>query len=183
MRKTVRGAALVAAAGALALGMSACGDDDEESGGTVDPPVLSLSVTESGKESTLKAPAEAKSGVTKIALKNGGKKTHEGQIVRVEDDHTAEEVIAAVGEDSKGIPDWIVDGGGVGIVEPGRTGEVIQDLEARPLRRVRLRGRRGRPGPGHRRVHRHRREGHRRRHARDGRHDHGEGVRLRDRGA
>ena len=135
MRKTAYRTAALAAVAALALGAAACGDEDEpnnEGGkvetGTEEPPTLQFTVTEQGKKATLEGPAEAKSGVTKISLRNQGKKPHEAQIVRVEGNHTAQEVLETVtGEDTK-IPEWIQDGGGVGTTVPGRTGEVIQEL-------------------------------------------------------
>jgi plastocyanin len=135
MRKTARRATALAAVAALALGAAACGDDEpDDEGGKVDtgseePPTLQFTVTEQGKTATLKAPAEAKSGVVKISLKNEGKKVHEAQIVRVTGEQTGAEVLEVIGKEGGPIPDWIEDGGGVGAVEPGRTGEVIQDLE------------------------------------------------------
>ncbi|HEX8204651.1 MAG TPA: hypothetical protein VF587_01185 [Solirubrobacteraceae bacterium] len=139
MSTTFRKAASLAAVAALALGAAACGDDDDtgggDDGGKVDtgnaaPPTLQFTVSEQGKKATLTPPTDAKSGVVKISLKNEGKKVHEAQIVRVTGGQSAAEVIKAVGsEEGAPIPDWIEDGGGVGTVEPGRTGEVIQDLE------------------------------------------------------
>jgi hypothetical protein len=125
---------------ALALGAAACGDDEDDAadsgnqGGTVEtgseaPATLQFTVTEQGKKATLEAPAEAKSGVTKISLRNEGKRVHEAQIVRVTGGQSADEVLKAVGgEEGAPIPEWIEDGGGVGTTEPGRTGEVIQEL-------------------------------------------------------
>lgn len=134
MGRTYRKATALAAVAALALGAAACGDDepDNEGGkvdtGSADPPTLQFTVAEQGKKATLKGPAEAKSGVTKISLRNQGKKPHEAQIVRIEGDQSSEEVIETLLSDDAKIPEWIQDGGGVGTTAPGRTGDVIQDL-------------------------------------------------------
>jgi len=137
MRTTVRKAVSLAAVAALALGAAACGDEDEPNneGGQVEtgseaPPTLQFTVTEQGKTATLEAPTDAQSGVVKISLKNEGKSAHEAQIVRVTGGQSADEVVKTLlSEEGSPIPSWIEDGGGVGTVEPGRTGEVIQDLE------------------------------------------------------
>jgi hypothetical protein len=132
MTKTFRKTASLAAVTALALGAAACGEEDNEGGkvdtGSETPETLQLTVTEQGKTATLEAPAEAKSGIVKISLKNQGKKVHEAQIVRVTGGQSAEEVVKAVGGEGAPIPEWIEDGGGVGSVAAGRTGDVIQEL-------------------------------------------------------
>jgi hypothetical protein len=134
MNRTITRTAALAALTALALGAAACGDDEPDNeGGRVEtgseaPHVLSFTVTEQGKKTTLTPPTDAKSGVAKISLKNQGKKPHEAQIVRIEGDQTAEEVLKVIMSDDGKIPEWIQDGGGVGTTAPGKTNEVIQEL-------------------------------------------------------
>ena len=135
MGNMARKATALAATAALALGAAACGDDDkpDNQGGTVEtgseaPATLEFSATQQGKKSTLEVPTDAKSGVVKITFRNDGKKPAEAQIVRIDGDHTADEVLEVVTAESAKIPEWIQDGGGVGATPPGETSEVIQEL-------------------------------------------------------
>lgn len=134
MRSRARRATALAAVAALALGATACGDDEPDNeGGKVDtgsdaPATLEISATQQGKKATLQVPAEAKSGVTKITFTNQGRKPSEAQIVRVEGNHTGDEVLKVVTGENAKIPEWIQDGGGVGATPPGEKSEVIQEL-------------------------------------------------------
>ena len=89
------------------------------------------SVTIERSDTGLKAPASAEAGLTKITVKNTGKKPGGAQLVRVTGNQTAEEVAkagTAWGDRNKALPDWLKLEGGVGNTKPGQTGTVTQNL-------------------------------------------------------
>ena len=96
---------LCIAALALMVGLAACGDDEEAQ-------ELSFTATE-GK---LSGPGSAETGEAVITLTNDSGKDSELQLIRVEGDHSAEEVIQALGgaQQGKPFPDWFHAGGGLG---------------------------------------------------------------------
>ena len=118
--------ALTAATVALALAVAACGDDDDD-GGTEEsaaPTALSIVANDDG----IQAPASAEAGLVEITLENAGKDDHEAQLIGLEGDHTAKEVLEVLTGDGSQIPDWFVGGGGVGTAEPGQTLTATQVL-------------------------------------------------------
>ena len=99
------------AALALTVGVAACGDDEEAQ-------ELSFTIT----EAKLSGPSSAETGEAEVTLKNDGEKDGELQLIRVEGDHSAEEVIKALGaaqEGGAGLPDWFSAGGGLGVTKAG----------------------------------------------------------------
>lgn len=107
------------AALALGAGLAACGDDE-------DAQELSFTVNE-GKVS---GPTSADTGETEITLVNEGDKEGDLQLIRVEGDHSAEEVTEVLkgAQQGKPFPDWFFAGGGVGTTEPGEERSATQVL-------------------------------------------------------
>lgn len=116
--------AAIAAAATMALaGLSACGDESEQT--------LTFTLADDGKASTFSAPASADSGLTEITLENEGKSKGDLQLIRVEGERSAEEVVAGLGKAMKGqaFPEWFFAAGGTGPVEAGQSETVTQVLE------------------------------------------------------
>jgi len=127
--------ALLAAA-ALCIVPAACGDDDDSSSGSNDSSAESASMTFTTTEPSkgkvaIDGPDTVEAGAVEITLKNSGEGRHDAQILRVEGDRTAEEVISNSVDSEEGapIPEWITDGGGLGAVPPGESATVTQVLQ------------------------------------------------------
>jgi hypothetical protein len=111
----------------LALGVSACGDDDDGESGGSEQQVFEVEATDDG----VTAPATAKAGAIELRFSNAGKKDHSAQIVRLGEGHTAAEVGEAGqawGEKGKALPEWIEFAGGIGTTKPGGSGIAVVDL-------------------------------------------------------
>jgi hypothetical protein len=128
--------ALLAAA-ALCLVPAACGDDDDSSSGSgsadsAETTAVTFKTTEtSDGKVKIDGPATVDAGVVELTLDNSGKGPHDAQVVRVEGDRSADDVISSTVDSEEGapIPEWITDGGGVGTTKPGATATATQVLE------------------------------------------------------
>jgi plastocyanin len=117
-------AALLATA-ALATGvLAACGDSD-------DPQKLSFEVSTEGKATKIAAPESAEAGLAEITLTNDSDSEADLQLIRVEGEHSAEEVVEGLGKAIQGqaFPDWFFAAGGVGAIGAGKSATVTQVLE------------------------------------------------------
>jgi hypothetical protein len=128
-----QGIALALAAAALSL--SACGGDDDSGGGgeAEQPAQLAITVEEQGKKATLEADQPTtEAGTVELQVTNNGKSPHSVQLVRVDGNHEAMEVLQ-VGEawasGKKPLPEWGHLVGGIGSVEAGQTGTATVQLE------------------------------------------------------
>ena len=116
---------------------AACGSDDDEdsaggdSAGSSKPAAFAITTSESGKKVTIDAPETIEAGLTEITLENAGKGSHDAQLVRVDGDQTAEQVLSEVLESGEGAPtpDWAHGAGGIGTTPGGQTGRATQVLE------------------------------------------------------
>jgi|SRR5215218_279414 len=122
-------------AGVLCLVPVACGDDDSSSGGSSDSSEtksVTFTTTEpsSGKVK-IDGPSELEAGVVEVTLENSGKGPHDAQLIRVDGNHSADEVISSTvdTEDGAPIPAWVHGGGGLGTVKPGESATVTEVLE------------------------------------------------------
>jgi hypothetical protein len=120
-RRAVASILFVALATAVLLG---CGDEE-------DAQTLTFTLSGEGKAAKFTAPASAEAGLAEITFRNEGKADSDLQLIRVEGDHSAEEVVAGLGKAMKGqaFPDWFFAGGGVGPTPPGKNRTVTQVLE------------------------------------------------------
>ena len=131
-----RAARLALVALTAALTLTACGDDDDDEGGgggaASKPQRLAIEVTQQGKNKfSLSAPRSTRAGVTEITLKtpSGDETQHDAQLVRVEGNHTVNEVLRFIAaEEGAPTPDWLFAAGGVGLTKSGETGTAIQQL-------------------------------------------------------
>ncbi len=108
--------------------LAGCG----QGGSSAEPKPLSLELTESGdKASYSGAPREVPAGLARISLKNGGEAPHEAQLLRVDGEHSAQEVLQVIVETQQGapIPEWLHAAGGVATTPPGQTATAEQPLE------------------------------------------------------
>ena len=115
-------AGLSAAVVALAAaGLAACGDD----GGSAQ--TLTFNVA----EKSITGPTSADPGEAEITLTNDGKREADLQLIRVEGQHSAAEVVQTLDGviDGKAFPDWFFAGGGVGTTPAGESLTVTQVLE------------------------------------------------------
>jgi len=123
------------AAAALCIVPAACGDDDDSASGDKGAPeytTMTFTTSDPSKgKVVIEGPDTGKAGLVEITLFNTGKGPHDAQILRVEGDRTAEEVISSSVDSEEGapIPEWITDGGGLGAVPPGKSAIVKQVLE------------------------------------------------------
>lgn len=108
----------------LTLGLVACGDSDETQS-------LTFTLSGDGKAAKLSGPSSADTGLAEITLKNETKREGEAQLIRVEGDHTPEEVTKGLESAMNGqaFPDWFFAGGGVGTTAGGESQTVTQVLE------------------------------------------------------
>lgn len=118
---------LSAALAVLAVfALAACGDSDEDSDQN-----LSVTLSGKGKAAKFAAPKTAEAGVAEIGFTNESDKPADMQLIRVEGDHTAAEVVQGLGKAIEGAPfeDWFFGGGGLALVKPGQSATVTQVLE------------------------------------------------------
>jgi hypothetical protein len=124
------------AAVALCIVPAACGSDDDssDSGSTTESSetaAITFETTEPAKgKVAIAGPDTVEAGVVEITLENGTKNPHDAQILRVEGDRSADEVISNSVDSEEGapIPDWLTDGGGLGRVAPGKSATATQVL-------------------------------------------------------
>ncbi len=107
-------------AATVALTITACGSDDESSSSSK-PQKLAVEVTGQGQgKFSLEAPESVEAGVVEISLKTPGDETsHDAQLVRVEGDHSVDEVLEFIAKDGAPTPDWLFAAGGVGQTATG----------------------------------------------------------------
>jgi hypothetical protein len=95
------------------------------------PTEVAFELKPSGKKATMEGPDSVKAGVARITLKNSTKDDGSAQLVRVEGDHSANEVLAAGeawGDKGKPLPDWLRLIGGVPNAPPGTSETATQVL-------------------------------------------------------
>jgi len=126
-----RGLVLATACGALAL--AGCGGDDEgkdDGGGEAKP--LAVELKQAGPaEFTITAPTSAQAGAVRIDFRNGSKVPAETQLIKVDGDQPADQVIKEIFDAGEGAPTppWAHAAGGVGGTAPGASGTATQVLE------------------------------------------------------
>lgn len=117
----------IALCGAFSLiavfALSACGDSD-------DAQTLSFAFGGDGKAAKFSGPESAETGEVEITFANETKDEAELQLLRVEGNHSAEEVVEGLEDASNGkpFPDWFFAGGGVSTLKGGQSGTVTQVL-------------------------------------------------------
>jgi hypothetical protein len=121
--RVIRGCACLSAL-AMATALASCGDGD-------DPQELSYTAETAGKAVKIAAPEQAEAGVAEITFSNESDAEADLQLIRVEGEHTPEEVIAGLGKaiQAKPLPDWFFAAGGVGSLRPGKSATVTQLLQ------------------------------------------------------
>ena len=114
---------------AAALALAACGEDDD-AGGSSEPRSVAIEVVPAGKNGfRLSAPRTVEAGLVEITLTSpAGTTRHDAQLVRIEGDHTIDEVVRALAVDGGPIPSWMAPAGGVGQTRGGATGRSVQLL-------------------------------------------------------
>jgi hypothetical protein len=106
-----------------AIALAACGDEESQT--------LTYTVTDQGKGSKVEGPSSAETGLAEITLRNEGKGESDLQLIRVEGDHSAEEVVEGLeaAMEGKPFPDWFFAGGGIGTIKGGASQTVTQVLK------------------------------------------------------
>jgi hypothetical protein len=135
MRRHITLTIFLLALGSLAL--AACGSSNKKSSSTGtsstsagQPTTLSISATESGKKASYTAPATTKGGLVSVTFQNNGKAPHSAQFVKIDGNHSAAEVLKAIGGNSTKTPSWIHGEGGPGSALPGQTSTSTDVLPA-----------------------------------------------------
>ncbi len=113
-------AAGLCTAGLLAAG---CGGSDDNEATT-----LKVGIGEQGKKASFTAPKSSDAGLVDLKLTNDGKQPHGLQLIRYTGNHTMQDVLRELGKQSDVIPPWARLEGGIGSVEPGKTGSATLDL-------------------------------------------------------
>jgi hypothetical protein len=125
-RVSFRTAVCAAVATMAAFALVACGDSDDDS-----DQKLSVTLSGDGKAAKFTTPESAEAGVAEITFTNNSDETADMQLIRVEGDHSAAEVIQGLGKAIEGAPfeDWFFGGGGIGETKTGQSATVTQVLE------------------------------------------------------
>lgn len=106
-----------------ALMLAACGEESAQT--------LSFELAGKGKAAKFTGPETAESGEAEISFTNDTGEEAEMQLIRVDGDHSAEEVVEGLETASSGkpFPDWFFAGGGVSTTPAGQSTTVTQVLE------------------------------------------------------
>ena len=123
-RLSIRIAVCLAFSTLTALGLAACGGSEETQS-------LTFTLSGDGKGAKTSGPSSAETGLAEITLKNDRKGEGDLQLIRVEGDHSAEEVTKGLeaAMQGKAFPDWFFAGGGIGTTAAGKSQTVTQVLE------------------------------------------------------
>ncbi|HEV2787074.1 MAG TPA: hypothetical protein VGV67_11830 [Solirubrobacteraceae bacterium] len=116
--------------------MAGCGDDDDDEATTKPataaptPKAFNITATAQGKtKKALEFPSTVRAGLVQMTLTNEDTVPRSAQIIRVEGNHTVDEVLKIVNaEEAAKIPDWMQDGGGVAAVKPRDMGRAMHLL-------------------------------------------------------
>src|SRR3954471_5618809 len=118
------------------IALAACGSSKKKSSSSStsssagQPTTLSIGASEQGKQASYSAPASIKGGLVTVTLQNNGKAPHSAQLVRIEGNHTPQEVLKVTSGNSKKTPSWIRGEGGPGNALPGQTSTSTDILPA-----------------------------------------------------
>ena len=125
-----RAAALLALCLSATLALAACGDDEETDEAAAEPQQVTIEAPQSPEE-PLTVPASLEPGAVEITLDNTSEGPAAAQLIRVEGEHSPDEVLKGLGAAMQGkpFPEWFFAGGGVGTTPPGQTRSVTQPLE------------------------------------------------------
>jgi len=123
-RLSIRVAVCLAFSTLTGLGLAACGGSEETQS-------LTFTLSGDGKSAKTSGPASAETGLAEITLKNDRKGEGDLQLIRVEGDHSAEEVTKGLEAAMQGkpFPSWFFAGGGIGTTAAGKSQTVTQVLE------------------------------------------------------
>ena len=130
-RRTWRAVSLATVVLALAAVAVGCGDDDDDAeSGSSEPATLTIQAT-SAEPPAYTVPETAEAGVVEITLENETDAEIDGQLVRVEGEHSDEEVGGELRNAMRGKPvaDWFRGAGGAPAARPGESSSVTQVLE------------------------------------------------------
>jgi hypothetical protein len=126
----------IAAAAIAATGLAACGSDDPKSPAktaTGKATVLSIVTSDAGaKRFAMAAPASIKGGLVRLRFRNASTVSHEAQLIRVDGQRTAAEVLKVVdtGDEPAKIPAWVHAEGGVSAIPGGAVKTTTANLPA-----------------------------------------------------
>lgn len=123
--------ALLAAVALAACGSSSKKKSNTNGAGTTGTTGanVDVSIAESGKTAKFTVPASVKGGLQTLTLSNKGKKPHGAQLVRIEGNHTPQDVLKEIGSNSNKTPSWLRAEGGLGAIPPGKTAAATVTLE------------------------------------------------------
>jgi hypothetical protein len=111
-----------------ALVLAACGGGNEKKASEATK--VALTITDVGKKASYQLPASIKGGLVQLSVTNHGKGPRAAQLVRIEGNHSIQEVLKTVASNSPKTPDWIRGQGGLGPVAPGKTQDATLNLTA-----------------------------------------------------
>lgn len=122
-RWSLRTSICIFAVAFAASALASCGSEDEQS--------LTFTIDEKNEQRRVTGPESAEAGVTKVTLKNEAKGGNDLQLIRVEGNHSAQEVVDGLAKASNGrsFPAWFHAGGGIGGTEAGQSATVTQALQ------------------------------------------------------
>lgn len=105
------------------IGLAACGEESDQE--------LTFELTGNIKSAKFSAPESADSGKAEITFINNNDSASDMQLIRIEGDHTPEEVVEGLGKAMQGepFPSWFFAAGGTPTLRPGKSGSVTQILE------------------------------------------------------
>jgi len=107
------------------VALAACGDSDDSN------QQVSFNISGEKGSAAIAGPDSADAGVTEITYVNETDGPADLQLVRIEGEHSPDEVAKAFDAPSTGAPleDWMFAAGGVGSTQPGQSQSVTQNLE------------------------------------------------------
>lgn len=114
-----------------AFAAAGCGDDGQSAGDAATPAAVTLRAQTSlkGEAITLEAPKTVAAGAVTLALGNSAKAPIGVEIVRVDGNQTAAQVLKQINRPMGPIPAWIHGSGGAGVAAPGGTVSGTQVLQ------------------------------------------------------
>jgi hypothetical protein len=110
-----------------ALALAACGGGGKKAANAT---TVSLTITQSGKTTSYQLPASVKGGLVRLKVTNKAKAPHTAQLVRIEGNHSIQDVLKVVTSNSPKTPDWVRGEGGLGGIPPGQTQDAVLNLKA-----------------------------------------------------